>query len=262
MEQRGLQWCGRHVIPQRQCAPVRQAAAHTRIDAADEHPNRMDGYGDAECLGDPRSGRDQHAQRLRSPGSPSLRADRQRRRRRRRAEEEDARASASSRPRAHRGGGEALRLGSSQPANTSTHASDAACNDVVRGRSQRPIRKRRTRLLVAIRGMATMSAAAAKPAPAMSARPRRTAVEWPGTTAAARASGAKAALSISPSMKSERQSARTPAGHRRKRRTIAMRTTSSNRPGRASAVTEAAPFAAASASGCGRSCGAKSCCHP
>ena len=45
-------------------------------------------------------------------------------------------------------------------------------------------------------------------------------------------------------------------------RTTAMRTTSLKRPGRAAPVTLAAPQAAPSVSGFGRSCGAKSRCQP
>ena len=77
-----------------------------------------------------------------------------------------------------------------------------------------------------------------------------------------RANGANAALSIRPSMKRERQIARTPAGQPLKLRTIATRTTSSNLPGSASAVMDAPPFAAASSSAFGRPCVANSCRHP
>jgi hypothetical protein len=63
-------------------------------------------------------------------------------------------------------------------------------------------------------------------------------------------------------MKSERQIVRTPAGQPLKLQTIATRTTSSSLPGSASAVIDAPPFAAASASAFGRSFVAKSRRHP
>ena len=70
-------------------------------------------------------------------------------------------------------------------------------------------------------------AAAARPTPARSTSPTRTAaVGRPAGIAAA--SEAKATASISPSMKTERQSVVTPAGQSRKRRTIAICTTSSS----------------------------------
>jgi hypothetical protein len=71
-----------------------------------------------------------------------------------------------------------------------------------------------------------------------------------------------AAVSTRPSMKSERQTVRTPAGEPAQRRTTATRMTSSMRPGKAAPVTDAAPPAAASVNERGRSCGAKSRCHP
>jgi hypothetical protein len=58
------------------------------------------------------------------------------------------------------------------------------------------------------------------------------AIPAPGNTAAAKASGARATLSIRPSTTSERQSTRTPAGQRGYRRTTATRIASSKRPGK------------------------------
>jgi hypothetical protein len=90
----------------------------------------------------------------------------------------------------------------------------------------------------------------------------RTAAEFPGQAAATKLSGASAALSISPRVTSERQIERIPAGHPGKRRTIAIRINSSNRPGRTMPMTEAPPPAAASESGPGRSGVANSRPHP
>src|SRR5205823_12337931 len=97
-------------------------------------------------------------------------------------------------------------------ADTRAHASEARRKDVVRGLNQRPSRERSARGLAASRGRATMTAAAATPPAPTTARPARTPVPAPGKAAPTDASGANAALSISPSMTSERASARTPAG--------------------------------------------------
>jgi hypothetical protein len=61
----------------------------------------------------------------------------------------------------------------SQQADTSTHASEARRNEVVRGLNQRPSRKRKARRLAARRGRATITAAAAPPpAPSSHVRTR------------------------------------------------------------------------------------------
>jgi hypothetical protein len=114
------------------------------------------------------------------------------------------------------------------------------------------------RSLVAKRGSARIRAAAATPATATRASAARMAIPGPGNTAAAKASGARATLSIRPSMTSERQSTRTPAGQRGYRRTTATRIASSKRPGRTTPINAAPPFPAASASTFGRSSGVNS----
>ena len=133
-----------------------------------------------------------------------------------------------------------------------------APSGVVRVLTQRPSRKRNVRRLAASRGSAEITAAAATPAAATTASPIRTPVPASGSTAPASASGARATLSIRPSMTSERQSTRTPAGHRGKRRTTAIRIASSKRPGRRIPTRAAPPLPAASASSAGRSDGVNS----
>jgi hypothetical protein len=83
--------------------------------------------------------------------------------------------------------------------------------------------------------------------------PARTAGGFPGNAAAASAKGASATVSIRPSVTSERQRPRTPTGQPGYRRTMAIRTASSKRPGNAMPMSEAPPPAAASARGPGRS---------
>ncbi len=97
-----------------------------------------------------------------------------------------------------------------------------------------------------------MAAAAIPPAPT-TAKPIRTPTEFPGQAAATIENGARAAASIIPSVTSDRQIARTPAGHPGKRRTIVIRTSSSNRPGSTMPMIVAPPPAAASETGPGRS---------
>jgi hypothetical protein len=107
-----------------------------------------------------------------------------------------------------------------------------------------------------------MTTAAPTPANATTPIAARTAVDVSDVAAAVDASGIRAAVSIRPSMKSERQTGATPARPPLARRTTATRTTSSKRPGRAAPVTDAAPHEAASVKGFGRSSGAKRRCQP
>ena len=107
-----------------------------------------------------------------------------------------------------------------------------------------------------------MTTAAPTPANATTPIAARTAVDVSEVAAAVDASGTRAAVSIRPSMKSEKHTGATPARPPLARRTTAMRTTSSKRPGRAAPVTDAAPHEAASVSGFGRSSGAKRRCQP
>ena len=71
------------------------------------------------------------------------------------------------------------------------------------------------KIATAYHGKETINAAAATPAAATTERPARAPFPAPADTAATRASGARATLSISPSRTSERQSVRTPAGQGR-----------------------------------------------
>ena len=82
------------------------------------------------------------------------------------------------------------------------------------------------------------------------------------TPAATEASGISAALSISPSRKSEKTTAPMLARGRRQRRTTAIRSNSSKRPGSAIPPTDAAPPAAASVTIAGRLSRRKSRCQP
>src|SRR5207302_5170648 len=100
----------------------------------------------------------------------------------------------------------------SQQADTSAHASDARRNDVVRGLNQRPSRKRRARSLADRRGRATITAAAATPPAATTASPMRAPLPAPERATPTEASGARASLSINPSMTLGMASARTLSG--------------------------------------------------
>ena len=112
--------------------------------------------------------------------------------------------------------------------------------------------------LEATYGSAITTAADRTPPMPTTAKPSRTAAEFPGQAAAVKPRGASAALSINPRVTSERQMERIPAGQPGKRRTMAIRISSSKRPGRTIPMTDAPPPAAASAIGPGLSREAKS----
>ena len=129
---------------------------------------------------------------------------------RHRRTETEARAGTSSPLRAYRGGGSTPRPRTSQqPTRTPTPAMRGT-SDVVRGLNQRPSRKRRARSLPARRGSAR-SPRRRDPGSGYDREPARAPIPAPGKAAATAASGASAALSIRPSMTSERLIARKPA---------------------------------------------------
>ena len=120
----------------------------------------------------------------------------------------------------------------SHEAETSAQDSTARRGGVALGASHRPSRYCMRRGLAATKGSAITTAAARIPPMPTTAKPSRTAAEFPGQAAAVKPRGASAALSIKPRVTSERQIERIPAGQPGKRRTIAIRISSSNRPGR------------------------------
>ena len=147
-------------------------------------------------------------------------------------------------------------------AKTNSPAFQASLWDVRRCPIHCAIRKRISRPLARKRGRNMTIRPAPRPAAATMASPARTAAEPSVVAAAAVLMGMSAAASSRPTMKSESASDGTQVGQLGERRTTAMRTTSSNRPGSAAPVTEAAPLAAASDIARGLSDGRKTRCQP